>query len=81
MKEYTVILNENEFKLFKLIQRVNIYHGIKNDLLESLMKPVNNFFQLTSHKRTQKWLQIGDRTLFESINPFAAKKTHHSLLI
>jgi len=29
MKEYSVILNENEFKLFKLIQKVNIYHGIR----------------------------------------------------
>ena len=74
MKEYSVILNENEFKLFKLIQRFNLYHGIKNDLLESLMKQVNNFFQLTAHKKTQKWLQIGDRSLFESINPVSAEE-------
>jgi hypothetical protein len=74
MKEYSVILNENEFKLFQLIQRVNIYPEIKNDLLESLMKQVNNFFQLTSHKKTQKWLQIGDRTLFERINPVSVEE-------
>jgi len=44
------------------------------DLLENLMKQVNNFFQLTSHKKTQKWLQIGDRTLFESINPVSVEE-------
>jgi hypothetical protein len=69
MREYSVMLNENEFKLFKLIQGVNIYPDIKNDLLESLMKQVKNFSQLTSHKKTQKWLQVGDRTLFENIEP------------
>jgi hypothetical protein len=74
MKEYSVMLNENEFELFQLIQRVNLYPEIKNDLLESLMKQVNNFFQLTSHKKTQKWLQIGDRTLLESINPVRVEK-------
>jgi len=30
---------------------------------------VTHFSQLTSPKKTQKWLQIGDRTLLESINP------------
>ncbi|EDN66085.1 hypothetical protein BGP_5319 [Beggiatoa sp. PS] len=69
MKEYSVILNENEFKLFKLIQSINIYPTLKNDLLESLTKQVTHFSQLTSPKKTQKWLQIGDRTLLESINP------------
>ncbi|MDM8557848.1 hypothetical protein [Candidatus Parabeggiatoa sp. HSG14] len=69
MKEYSVRLNESEFKLFKLIQGVNIYPDIKNDLLESLMKQVKNFSQLTSPKKTQKWLQVGDRTLFENIAP------------
>lgn len=74
MKEYSVILNEDEFKLFQLIQRVNIYPQIKNDLLETLMKQVNNFSQLTCDKRTQKWLQIGDRSLFESINPVSVEE-------
>jgi hypothetical protein len=106
MKEYSVILNENEFKLFQLIQRVNTYPEIKNDLLESFMKQVKNFLavnnpvkvqsfarhseelqnpsqknlqqdnfsQLTSHKKSQKWLQIGDRTLFENINPVSVEE-------
>ena len=30
---------------------------------------MTHFSQLTSPKKTQKWLQIGDRTLLESINP------------
>ncbi len=45
-----------------------------SETLESLMKQVNHFSQLTSHKKTQSWLQIGDRTLFESINPVSVEK-------
>jgi len=69
MKEYSIVLNEKEFNLFQLIQRVNVYPELKNDLLENLMKQVKNFSQLTSQKQTPKWLQIGDSTLFETINP------------
>ena len=43
-------------------------------MLESLKKQVNNLSQLTSHKKTPKWLQIGDRTLLESINPVSVEE-------
>ncbi|MEN8217894.1 MAG: hypothetical protein ABFS56_16300 [Pseudomonadota bacterium] len=69
MREYSVMLNENEFKLFQSIQTMNVYPDIKNDLIESLMRQVKNLYQLTCHKKTQKWLQVGDRTLFENIDP------------
>ncbi len=74
MREYSVMLKENEFELFKLIQRVNLGHDIKNDLIENLMRQVKNFYQFTSHKKTQKWLQVGDRTLFENIDPVRAEE-------
>jgi len=69
MKEYSVMLNENEFKLVQSIQRINVCPDIKNDLIESLMRQVNNFYPLTSDKKTRKWLQVGDKTLFENIEP------------
>ncbi len=67
MREYSVILNENEFQLFQSIQKINT--DIQNNLINSLMRQVNNFYKFTSHKKTQKWLQVGDRTLFENIYP------------
>ena len=69
MREYAVMLNENEFKLFQLIQSVNAYPDIKNDLIEALMRQVQQAYQVNSHKQTQKWLQVGDRRLFENIAP------------
>jgi hypothetical protein len=69
MREHPVMLNENEFKLFQLIQSVNAYPEIKNDLIEGLMRQVQQAYQVSSDKTTQKWLQVGDRTLFENIDP------------
>ena len=74
MKQYSVMLNENELKLFEFIQKVNLSPDIKNDLIENLMRQVKNFYQFTSHKKTQKWLQVGDRTLFENIDPVRAEE-------
>ncbi len=38
--------------------------------MNSLMRQVKNLYQLTS----QKWLQVGDRTLFENIAPVRVEK-------
>jgi hypothetical protein len=69
MREHSVRLNDNEFKLFQSIQRINIRTEVKNDLIESLLRQVKHFYKLTSHKNKQNWLQVGDRTLFENIDP------------
>jgi hypothetical protein len=74
MKEYSVMLNENELKLFQFIKNVNLSPDIKNDLIDNIMRQVKNFYQFTSHKKTQKWLQVGDRTLFENIDPVRAEE-------
>jgi len=73
MREHAVMLNENEFKLFQLIQSVNAYPEIKNDLIETLIRQVQQVYQASSHKPTQKWLQVGDRTLLENIAPVRAE--------
>jgi len=67
MREYSVMLNENEFQLFQSIQKINA--DIQNNLIDSLMRQVKNLYQFTCHKKTIKWLQVGDRTLFENIDP------------
>jgi hypothetical protein len=74
MREHSVILNESEFELFQSIQRIHVHPSLKNDLLERLMEQVKNFYQFTAQTKTQNWLQIGDRTLFENIAPVKAEK-------
>jgi hypothetical protein len=74
MKQYSVMLNKNELKLFELIKKVNLSPDIKNDLIENLMIQVKNFYQFTYHKKTQKWLQVGDRRLFENIDPVTTEE-------
>ncbi|WP_141698888.1 hypothetical protein [Candidatus Marithrix sp. Canyon 246] len=69
-----MMLNENELKLFQFIKNVNLSPDIKNDLIDNLMRQVKNFYQFTSHKKTQKWVQVGDRTLLENIDPVTTEE-------
>jgi len=52
---------------------LNIYK-IKNDLIENLIKQVKDFYELIPSKKTQKWLQVGNRRLFQDIDPVKVEK-------
>jgi hypothetical protein len=49
-------MSSNYFNQFKKVGT-----EVKNDLVESFMRQINNFYQITSQKKTQNWLQVGER--------------------
>jgi len=75
MKEFSVTLKGNELTLFQSIQRFDVHPEVKNDLIKSLIKQVKDLYELIPSKRvqtskkTQKWLKVGNRRLFQDIAP------------
>ncbi len=74
MQEHTVTLQEDEFKLFQRIRNMSWDSKTKKRLIEELIQQIEEFFSLRSSKKTIKWLQVGDKTCFRSIQPVKPEK-------
>lgn len=74
MQEHTIILQEDEFKLFQTIRSLERDSKTKKRLIEELIQQIEEFLVHHPSKKTLKWLQVGDKTCFRSVQPARPEK-------
>ena len=72
IQESAVKLTNNELKLFQSIRKIDWNSKLKNDLIEEFIQQVEGLPQIRTGRKGKKWLQVGDKTFFQSLNPVKA---------
>ena len=69
IQESAVKLTNNELKLFQSIRKIAWNSKLKNDLIEEFIQQVEGLPRIRSGRKGKKWLQVGDKNFFQSLNP------------
>lgn len=80
MQEHTVTLYDDEFRLVQRIREMKQDDSMKKKLIEQLVQEIEDFLAAYPLEetyplgKTNKWLQVGDKTFFQKIQPVKPEK-------
>lgn len=73
MDTHTITLQDEELKLVRMIRQIDRSDAVKKELIDELIRQIQDFIASQPPKKPVKWLQVGDKTCFRPITPVKPK--------
>lgn len=73
MNTHTITLRDDELTLVRMIRQIDRGDAVKKDLIDELIRQIEDFMASQPSKKPVKWLQVGDKTCFRPITPVKPK--------